>query len=383
MKGGLRQRAPGVWEVRLEAGRDPISGRRAQISRTVRGSKREAQRLLNELLADAGNRQGGPAKVTFRSLSEQWLDLVQFELSPTTIHRYRILLNNRILPSIGDLQIQSIKASDLDRLYTGLSRKAYLAPATVRQIHAVIRRAFRQAVLWGWIDANPAANATPPRISKTTPSPPDVDQVQRLLNLATDSDPEFARLLHLAATTGARRGELCALRWRNLDFKRSTLTIDRSIVDLPGGLSEKDTKTHMSRRIAIDLDTLSDLKDQWKQANSVARKAGLSLHEDAFIFSSEPDGSIPLVPGRVTKKFQTLRDSIGLETVRFHDLRHFTATRLIAAGIPVRTVSGRLGHASPNTTLTVYAHFVEASDQEAAKVIGTLVKKKKSEKKPR
>jgi len=91
------------------------------------------------------------------------------------------------------------------------------------------------------------------------------------------------------------------------------------------------------------------------------------------VFSHEPGGLIPWTPGNVTKRFQTVREALGYDNVRLHDLRHFTATRLIAAGVPVRTVSGRLGHANPSTTLSVYAHFVEASAQAAAEVMGGLL----------
>ena len=245
----------------------------------------------------------------------------------------------------------------------------------MRQAHAIIRRAFRQAVLWGWIATNPAVNATPPRIAKSTPSPPDVRQVSALLQRAAESDPELSRFLHVAATTGARRGEVCALRWRNFDPELRTLTIEHSIVDLPGGLVEKDTKTHVSRRMALDVGTAEILEEQHLAMRARAREAAFQVSSDSFIFSNEPDGLTPWVPGSVTKRFQKLRDALGYKNMRLHDLRHFTATRLIAAGVPVRTVSGRLGHADPSTTLSVYAHFVEASDQAAATVMGELVTK--------
>ena len=127
--------------------------------------------------------------------------------------------------------------------------------------------------------------------------------------------------------------------------------------------------------MALDSGTIEVLKEQWAAMKTRAGDAGLSLTPESFIFSNEPAGMIPWVPGSVTKRFQKLRDSLGYKNMRLHDLRHFTATRLIAAGVPVRTVSGRLGHADPSTTLSVYAHFVEASDQVAANVMGDLVVK--------
>jgi integrase len=373
VSGGMRQIRPGVWEVRLEAGRDPVTGRRLQLSRSVTGTKRDAQKVLNELAVEADKGRFTGTATTFSQLSEQWLALVGADLSPTTLRTYQNLLSKRILPSIGSMPIKSIQASDLDLLYNGLLQRIGLAPKSVRQIHAIIRRAFRQAILWGWVNTNPAANATPPRLRKSELSPPDADQVETLLRAANHRDPEFANFLHIAATTGARRGEVCALRWSNVDFGLGTLTIERNIVEIPGNLIEKDTKTHANRRIALDSDTLVVFKNQLEMAQLRAELASTTVGDNDFVFSREPDGSKPWTPDSVTKRFVVLRNQLGYENMRLHDLRHFAATRLIAAGVPVRTVSGRLGHANPSTTLSVYSHFVEASDRDAAVVMGGLV----------
>ena len=373
MRGGLREKQSGVWEVRIEAGRDPITGRRRQLSRTVRGTKQEAERVLNALVSDADAGLTTGTDATFRFLCEEWLALTGAELSPTTLRRYRGLLSKQIYPALGDRPVSSIRTNDLDRLYLGLVTTRGLAPATVRQVHAVIRRAFKQAVTWGWIANNPAANASPPRVPKPELSPPDVAQVAAFLERAKVDDPALGRILHVLASTGARRGELCALRWRDLDVDRQSLSIERSIIEVAGGLSEKDTKTHSSRRIALDPGTIAVFEQQRIDATRLAKLADADLTAESFIFSTEPGGETPLPPDSVTKRFQKLRDSLGLGRVRLHDLRHFTATRLIAAGVPIRTVSGRLGHANPSTTLAVYAHFVEASDQDAAAVMGDLL----------
>ena len=373
MSGSLRQKSPGVWEVRFETGRDPLTGRRRQKSRSVRGSKREAQQVLNSLVveADAGAHVG--TSTTFEQLCRQWLNLIENDLSPTTLRTYRNLLDRRILPALGYKLAHSIRTVDLDRLYLGLTNEVGLAPATVRQIHAIIRRALRQGVRWGLISTNPAANATPLRLVKADLSPPDVEQVGKLLERASTTDPELGLFLHIAASTGARRGEICALRWRNLDPTLQTLTIERSIIEIPGGLAEKDTKTHANRRIALDERTIEVFEDLRHIAAERATRAGLTIDDNSYVFSHEPDGSTPWNPSNVTKRFQVLRHSLGYDNVRLHDLRPFTATRLMAAGVPVRTVSGRLGHANPSTTLAVYSHFVEASDQVAASVMGGLL----------
>ena len=373
MRGGLRETQAGVWEARVEAGRDPVTGRRRQVSRTVRGTKREAQKVLNALVADADQGRQAGTSASFKELSERWLELVDTDLSPTTLRRYRNLLSKRILPAIGALPVKSIRTIDLDQLYLGLSREVGLAPATVRQVHAVIRRAFGQAVRWGWVATNPAANASPPRLTSSGIFPPDVEQVVALLAKANETDRTLGRFLHVAVATGARRGEVCALRWQDLDVGNRTITISRSIAAVEGGLMEKSTKSHAARRIALHPDTLVILQAQRDDAEALAKAAETKLLNAAFIFSPDPDGKRPVDPGSITKRFQKLRGSLGLDTVRLHDLRHFAATRLLAAGVPVRTVSGRLGHANAATTLVVYGHFLEAADQAAADVMGDLI----------
>jgi len=355
------------------AGRDPVTGRNRQLSKTVRGSKTQARQRLNALVAEAQAGRYDGTSSTFGDLVTKWLTLTEKDHSPTTFRTYRNLLKNHILPGLGDRPVNSIRTIDLDQLYQGLTSRAGLAPASVRQIHAIIRRAFRQAVMWGWVASNPAANATPPRLVKPKLSPPNAAQVNELLRYASKRDPELGHFLHISASTGARRGEVCALRWSNLDPKRMTLTIERSIVEVPGGLTEKDTKTHAERRIALDPVTLAVFEAQRAIVTDRAKQVGMKIATNGYVFSREPDCRIPMTPGSVTKQFQAVRDALGYDNMRLHDLRHFAATRMMTAGIPVRTVSGRLGHANPATTLSVYTHFVEASDQDAAAVMGNIL----------
>jgi integrase len=178
----------------------------------------------------------------------------------------------------------------------------------------------------------------------------------------------------VAATTGARRGEVCGLRWRDIDLEAGTVLISRSVVEAAHSvIVEKDTKTHASRRIALDPGTVSSLLTQQVRMRSRADACGRTLTDAAHVFSRDPDGDRPLAPNDVTKAFIRVRTRAGLDSVRLHDLRHFAATRMLVAGVPVRTVSGRLGHANAATTLGVYAHFVEASDRDAATTLGALL----------
>jgi integrase len=169
------------------------------------------------------------------------------------------------------------------------------------------------------------------------------------------------------------------LKWKHIDVASSALLIEGAIVEIPGGgWLEKDTKTHASRRIAIDAETMKVLAEQRAYAEELAHLADLSLTDESFAFSLEPDGQRPLLPTFVTRRFELVRANLGLTQIRLHDFRHFAATRLISSGVSARTVAGRLGHSNASTTLQVYSHFVEAADQEAAELIGSIVSTKKT-----
>ena len=368
----MREISPGVWEVRFMAGKDPVTQKPRQLSRTVRGNKTQARQKLNALVVEAQSGRYEGTSSTFEQLATKWLALVESDLSPTTVRGYRNKLKVRIFPALGDRPVNKITTDELDQFYRALVNQVGLSPATVRQTNAIIRRALRQALIWGWIYTNPATNVTPPRVMKPNLSPPDADQVDELLYYASQRDPELGHFLHIATSTGARRGEVCALRWSNLDTKLGTITIERSIAEVPGGVKEKSTKTHAVRRITLDTETLDVFEAQRAIVSDRARQVGMKVSANGYVFSREPDCLVPMTPGSITKQFAVVRDALRYGNVRLHDLRHFAATRMMTAGVPVGTVSGRLGHANPATTLSVYTHFVEASDQAAALVMGNL-----------
>ena len=243
----------------------------------------------------------------------------------------------------------------------------------MRHVHAVLSGALGQAVRWGWLPVNPAAAASPPRMRRREIQPPPISDTRALLAAAEEQDPDFAALLRVLVATGARRGEACGLRWSDLDLEAGTVVIRRSVASVPGGTVVKDTKTHSARRLALDPETIDALRSRRDRADALAVMCRCDVAPDAYVFSSSPDGSAPLHPDTVTGGFQRLCRRLGLSGIRLHDLRHLHATQLLAAGVPVRTVSGRLGHANAATTLNVYAHFLDASDRQAADVIGDLL----------
>jgi integrase len=166
---------------------------------------------------------------------------------PTTVREYRRLIDRRIQPVLGELRLARLRTADLDTFYAALNRQAGLSPATVRQIHSILRRALRQAVRWNGIGANPAVNPTLPRLRRSEVQPPTAPSIRLVLQSAMESDATIGTVLLLAATTGMRRGELCGLQWRDLDLDLARLVVARAVAAVPDGTIEKATKTRAVR----------------------------------------------------------------------------------------------------------------------------------------
>ncbi len=375
MRGHLEARGSGTWRAKVFLGQD-AKGRQRYLTRTVHGTKREADAQLRQLILEAGLAHES-SHATMDDLAAKWLELAPETLSPSTLREYRRILEKIILPQFGSVKVRAIRPSDLDTFYAGLRRRGVsgrpLGAQSVHHVHALIRRLLNQALKWGWILTNPALNATPPRVDRIELDVPDVETVTRIINRAQERNPDIACFLRLAAVTGARRGELCAIRWRDFD-KSGALTIKHSIVDGRNDeLIEKGTKTHASRRVVIDELTMRVVDSQRERCEERSKACAKKFTRNNFVFASSLDGSVPWRPHRVTLAFIRLCDELGIDGVRLHDLRHFTATQMLASGVPVKTVAGRLGHANAATTLNVYAHALESSDAEAARLLGNIL----------
>ena len=258
----------------------------------------------------------------------------------------------------------------LERFYAELRKRGGaggrpLANSSVRQIHFILRAAFRLAVKWGRLDENPAALATPPKFTRQEVKPPTIAEARRLLEAAADKDPDFAALLWLAMITGMRRGELLGLRWLHVRPQAGDLLVSRNYVESRSGRHEKDTKTHQARRIALDEVTVSILTEHYKRCLARAEACGTTVAPDAFVFSRSVDGTEPLIPHSASQRLVRLGKQLGIE-VTLRSLRHFMGTAMLTDGTDLRTVAGRLGHGDGgSTTLRVYTHFLPAPDRRA------------------
>jgi integrase len=372
MRGTMRERSPGTWELRVYLGVDPVTRKKKYRSRTHHGPKRSAESELARLVSEV-ERAGPVTEATLDRLLREWLEIHGPDLAVSTRHEYERLIRKRISPALGHLQLRKLQVNELERFYRSLVDGG-LAPRSVRQVHSIIRRALTVGTQWGWVTHNVAVVATVPKQKRRRITPPSAGEVVAVLAAAVEEDPEFFVLLRLAAATGARRGELCGLRWRDVDLRNGSIHVHRSIVEVNGKLYEKDTKTEQERTVTIDAGTIAILRAHGEVMADRANMAGRTLKPAAFVFSRAADSSTPLRPDLATKGFRALCDRVGLsKTTRLHDLRHAHATELLDRGIPIKTVQERLGHADATTTMNIYAHAIAATDETAARTIGNVL----------
>jgi integrase len=318
---------------------------------------------------DASKGRISLTKETFGGLLIRWLDHIEARgRAPKTLVENRRMAA-AISEELGAKDLQKLKGSDLDAYYDRLSHRG-LSATSVRRYHSVCSAALNQGVRWGLLERSPAAQASPPRLEPNEPDAPTPEEIKLLIERAEEKDPELATLLFVAATTGCRRGEICGLRWSDVDFEKGVLLVRRAVSDLPGRVEIRSTKTGHIRKMALDSATLALL--ELLRGRAVERCAALHLtfDPDAYLWSSSPDGLSPLRPGGVTSRFISLRNELGLSHIRLHHLRHFAATVMLAGGVDVRTVAGRLGHSRPTLTLQTYAHVMDATDRRAAEIVG-------------
>ena len=334
---------------------------------------RLADRELAKMVADAERGNLRSSDVTVGQLLQEWLThLESIGRSHTTVREYRRLAEKIIGPELGHLRLVKLTSRHLDRLYANEMARG-VKPISVRRVHAVLHAALHQARKWQMVPSNVADDATPPEFHVDRVKAPSLEQVRMMLAAAEDLDPTLAVLLLIAALTGARRGELCSLRWSDLDWESATLTIARSVYEIRGGgWASKPTKTHQTRRIGLDDLALEVLRQHRSYVETIAASLGLVVPPDAFMFSRSPVGSEPVRPNVVTQFTVKVAKSTGID-FHLHGLRHFSATQAIAGGYDAVTVAARLGHADPSVTLRVYSHAIEQRDRQLASALGKQI----------
>lgn len=380
MRGSIIRRGKRSWRVKFDLSRDAATGMRQIRYHTVRGTRSDAEAKLHELLAAVG--RGSYVEASKITMAEYLKDrLTQWEASgsitPRTLQRYRELTEDQILPHLGPKRLQQLRPFDLEQWHSILKTrgrkngKAGLSARTIAHAHRVLRKALNEAARNDLTARNVAAIQGPPPIGGDEASILNADQIASVVTelRGRRGYPETI----VALFTGARLGEVLALRWSAVDLDGKTLTIREAMEKTKAGLRMKPPKTKAGYRTVTLPDVVVDvLRAQRRTALEQRVALGLGkLPDNALVFPAAEGG--PQAPQSLSKAWRRAADDIGLKGIRFHALRHSHASMLVDAGVDIVTISRRLGHASPAVTLTVYSHLFRQRDDKAANAINNAL----------
>jgi integrase/DNA-binding transcriptional regulator YhcF (GntR family) len=382
----------------VSAGIDPLTGKR-RFLRATAPTEKLAEKALTNLLHQVDQQTHARSDLTVGEVIEKWLTIKEPVHVRKTRVRTRQLVRDYIEPRFGSMKAAKLDAEVLENYYAllqtckhnavrGTSHKDHecepLANSSVRAIHFVLRPAFDRAVKWGYLGRNVVAFTEPPPFGAPDPDPPTPEELAPVINEAW-RDPAWGLFLWLTMITGSRRGEICVLRWTDVDLSRSTLMVERAGDQYDGEVMEGPTKSRQKRRVRLDDYTVDLLRAYKGKCRRQVEEMGSELARNAFVFSLTPDFSKPLKPNTATQRYRRLAKRNGLRSTRLHSIRHYSATELLTAGIDLRSVAGRLGHGSGGaTTLKFYAAWVEKADTAAAETLAQSIPRPDfGERKPR
>jgi integrase len=411
-KGHIERLPSGSFRVKVYAGTDPITGKERYLRETC-PDETSAAIKLGEFLKKAEGHRTPERDVLFDRVLDTYLEVTPLAAKTRVTHENYIA--RIIRPVLGGKKARAIGPDTLDALNTHLKRCSRicdrlpktehhadgphdcdsrcgplrdhrtprphvcddrcvphrctpLAESSRLKVLSIVSAALSLAKRYKWIDEHPAEAATMPSAGDHEPDPPTPEQAAALLNLAFTEDEEFALFCWDAFTTGGRRGELLALRENRIDFTLLDFWFRMNYVVAAGECIEKKPKNGKGRHVSADPLTCELTADYLRRRRARAAALGLEVPADAFVFSPDPLGEKPWNPDTMTHKYRAYADRVGIRS-SLKETRHFSATQLLAAGVDLNTVSGRLGHAEGSTTLKYYAQFLRPADQRAAAVI--------------
>ena len=371
MRGHLKKRTKISWTIVIDDP-NPPDGKRRRKWIAVRGTKQDAQSKLNELLHDISS---GTYVVrtpkTFSELLNDWLhEHAEQHCSPKTVERYR-QMTGYVLPTLGHVKLHALSTLALERLYNNLRDHGGkggrpLAAKTVRHIASMVSSALGAAIRWRLLKVNPASSCQLPKVEQREAKILEQSEIEWMLAAAqADSARWLYAFLVLAIASGARRGELLAFTWTDINFETAVLSISKSLEQTKQGLRVKTPKNRKNRTLPLPrlaIEVLRSYRLSQEEFKTLCGQEGLS---DVKLVFSTPDGGF-LKPDSVTAKVCLLARKCGLKGISLHSLRHTHGSQLLSVGVPITTVSKRLGHSSVNVTASTYLHSFDKDETAAA-----------------
>ncbi|MCF3638715.1 site-specific integrase [Rhizobium sp. TRM95111] len=374
MKGHITERSPGKWAIVLDV---PSDGKRRRKWHTFHGTKRQAETECARLIAELdGGSYIEPAKTTVREYFVRWLQHEKANVSPKTHQRYEELLLKNVAPILGNVTLNKLTASKIDAAWSQLLEsgrrdgKGGLSPRTVHHCRRVMLTAMDQALKWDLLKKNPVAITRPPKVERTAMEAYSASQTGVMLDELRSSRVFVPALL--AGLCGLRRGEILALRWRDIDLTNAVMAVRTSAEQVGTEVRYKETKSGKARTVALSSTVVAELnRHRLAQAEEQLR-LGLRPDENSFVVA-QFDGR-PLKPVSLTHEWTRVIAKTSLPNIRFHDLRHSHATQLLAAGVHPKIASERLGHSTIGITLDLYSHVMPGMQANAAEQVDAAIK---------
>lgn len=369
MKGHIRERSPGHWAIVLDL-RDTVTGKRRRKWHSFAGTKRQAQiecsRLISEL---SGSLYVEPGRITVAQFLDRWLEDVKTRVSAKTYERYSEIVHKNINPLLGAVVLTRLRPMQISDAYAkALSAgrrngRGGLAPSTVRYMHVILKAAMQQAVRWQVLARNPVDAVDSPKIERGAMTTYDLLQTADLI--AATRGTRMAITVILAVLCGLRRGEIAALRWRNINLDAAQLAVTESAEQTKAGVRYKKPKSGKGRTVALSARVVSALRAHRVLQAEELLKLGVALTGETFV-AAQADGSL-LQPRTITHQWQILlANNKTLPRIRFHDLRHAHATHMLSSGVHPKIASERLGHSKVGITMDLYSHVMPGMQEDAA-----------------
>jgi len=365
-----RKDRPGVFRVRVRV-RDPKTGKWGSKSRDVRGSRRDAEKMARELETAKDKQLLRPGRdPTVGEFADLWLAGAKHGLAYETYRGYSVNIRRHIVPVLGDIRLRDLTAAQVDAFLARMLDQG-LAPRTVQYARAVLRMVLERALDDGLVPRNAVTKAKPPKLERREMLTLDERQVRLLVESVAET--RLVAPVVLATQCGLRRGEVCGLRWRDVDLDRGEVSVVQTLGRRTGaGLVTHAPKSQRScRTVSLPPMSVAHLR-KWRSRQREERLAAgpAWVGEDWIV--SKIDGA-PVDPNELSKSFRQFADEIGLPPVRFHDLRHTYAHLARRAGVDIKLIQKSLGHSTAAFTLDVYGHVGADELKEAAAKIERAV----------